>query len=45
MEGGETRSGPDGVLERVLWQRERHRERSVFVRGGVVVTLIWVALP
>ncbi len=34
----QTRGGPDGELERVLGQRERHRERSVFVRAGVVVT-------
>lgn len=33
----ETRGERDEVLERVLGQRERHRERSVFVRAGVVV--------
>ena len=33
----EMRGGRDEVLERVLGQRERHRERSVFVRAGVVV--------
>jgi hypothetical protein len=33
----ETRGERHEVLERVLGQRERHRERSVFVRGGVVV--------
>ena len=34
---GETRGGRDEVLEKILRQRERHRERSVFVRAGVVV--------
>ena len=33
----ETRGERDEVLERVLRQRERHQERSVFVRVGVVV--------
>jgi hypothetical protein len=33
----ETRVERDEVLERVLGQRERHRERSVFARAGVVV--------
>jgi len=41
VEGGEVSEGArgerDGVLERVLGQRERHRERSVFARAGVVV--------
>lgn len=41
VESGELREemqgGRDEVLERVLGQRERHRERSVFVRAGVVV--------
>lgn len=32
-----TQSERDEVLERVLEQREQHRERSVFVRAGVVV--------
>ena len=27
----------DAVLERVLLQREKHRERSIFVRAGVAV--------
>ena len=42
VESGELREemqgGRDEVLERVLGQRERHRERPVFVRAGVVVT-------
>ena len=33
----ESSEARDEVLERVLGQRERHRERSVFVRAGVVV--------
>jgi hypothetical protein len=33
----ETRSERDEVLERILRQRGRHRERSVFARAGVVV--------
>jgi hypothetical protein len=33
----EGRGERDEVLERVLGQRERHRERSGFVRAGVVV--------
>ena len=41
VEGGEAReearSDRDKVLERVLGQRERHRERSVLARVGVVV--------
>jgi len=41
VEGGdvreETRSDREEVLEKILRQRERHRERSVFVRAGVVV--------
>jgi hypothetical protein len=40
-EGDEVREETCGeygeVLQRVLRQRERHRERSVLVRGGVVV--------
>jgi hypothetical protein len=33
----ETHSERDEVLERILRQRERHQERSVFARIGVVV--------
>jgi hypothetical protein len=33
----EMRSERDEVLERVLRQRNHHRERSVFARAGVVV--------
>lgn len=35
--GAEERPGRDEVLERVFERRERHRERSVFVRVGVVI--------
>jgi hypothetical protein len=33
----ETHGGRDEVLERVLRQRERHRERSMFARGVIVI--------
>lgn len=35
--GAEERPGRDEVLERVFERRERHRERSIFVRVGVVI--------